>query len=436
MEQTLPQLDKKIAFSTIVQYAGKALQLLFSMINLKLISGFLAENDYGIYAAISEYSLFFSTIANLGIFGNVVRKMADAPKDGKIFFNALVLRMVTLLFFFIGGVLFLFFSGAEKFFIYGTILYLGSLFFDNIKSICDGMLQANYMMGRATAALIAGKAVQFAGVFLLIKALGAGGVLASVGTGWGIVLCFLPFLAGSFLMVLLSFIFINGHIVWSFVLDKKMMLAFLLSSLPFGIINIINNLYFRFLPDYFANMNLDKAGFASFSVSFRIAQVLSLASTFLMFSVLPGFKNALDGGHYKRAKKLYGQIKTIILAGGILLVVAGSIASPYLIQLLSHQKYVINDFWFVLPLMLLLAAVSYGYDLVLITVFAFEKELWFLKREVMALLIGMGFFTLSFYVPDVLTRLFLIIVGAIMAESFMVASGLYEIRKNFQKIID
>jgi O-antigen/teichoic acid export membrane protein len=424
---TLPLLDKKIAFSTIVQYGGKGLQLAFSILNLKLISAFLSTHDYGTYAAIAEFTLFFTTAANLGIFGNVVRRMADAPGDGKIFINAMVLRVATFFAFFAGAIITLAITGADRIFILGSVLYFGSLFFDNVKSVCDGMLQANYMMGRSTLALIMGKVVQFGGVLILVKLLGNNGAI--FGGVYDIALVFLPFLAGSLISVGMTLWFVRSRIKWSNEISKSLMLGFLLSSLPFGIINIINNLYFRFLPDYFANMALTGEQFASFSVSFRIAQVVSLASTFLMFSVLPGFKNALDQGHLEKAKKLYKQIKLIILAGGAALVVFGGAAGPFLIGLLSHQKYIVAEFWFLLPLMFLLAAVSYGYDLVLIILFALEKELWFLKREVMALAAALAVFGLSFLAADPALKLLLIIAGAITGESFMVISGLLKIKK-------
>lgn len=425
--QTLNLLDRKIAFSTLVQYAGKALQLVFSVLNLKLIATFLSTNDYGIYAAVAEYTLFFTTAANLGIFGNVVRKMADDPADGKIFYNAMILRILTFLGFFAAAIVVLIASGAERVFIIGSVLYFGSLFFDNVKSVCDGVLQANYLMGRATLALVAGKVVQFAGIFLLIKALGSKVVL--FGGGYDIALVFLPFLAGSFVTVGLTLWFVKKHIRWSLKIDKKMIQDFLLTSLPFGIINIINNLYFRFLPDYFANKTLTGEQFSSFSVSFRIAQVLSLASTFLMFSVLPGFKRALDEGHTEKAKKLYRQIKKILLGGGILLVGGGALFSNFLIGFLADKKYILPEFGFLLPLMLVLAAISYGYDLVLITLFALEKEIWFLKREAMALTLATAIFFLCLAVADPALKLVLIVSGAITGEAFMVLAGLWKIKK-------
>jgi O-antigen/teichoic acid export membrane protein len=189
----LRTLDRKIAFSTFIQYGGKALQLLMSVVSIKLISGFLTEEGYGFYATMTEFALFLSTMANLGIFGNTVRKMADAPQDVGIFGNMLILRMVTAGLFFILGIFWLMTTGASGAFILGVGLFLGSLFFDYVTVVCDGMLQVNYLMGRATFALVAGKVLNLVFLLLFQSSLG-------VDAEW----VFLGVFLGSLLTMVLS----------------------------------------------------------------------------------------------------------------------------------------------------------------------------------------------------------------------------------------
>ena len=62
-------LEKKIAWSTAVQYFGKILQLGLGVAAIKLITNYLGQEEYGTYAKISETALFFATMGNLGIFG-------------------------------------------------------------------------------------------------------------------------------------------------------------------------------------------------------------------------------------------------------------------------------------------------------------------------------------------------------------------------------
>ncbi len=411
-------LSGKIAFSTLVQLFGKVTQLVIATVTLKLICNYLTQGEYGIYATISEYALFFSVAANLGIFANTVREMSKAPQDGKVFFNVLVLRMVTAGLFFASAIFYLVIKGSDTIFLTGAIIFLGALFFDYVTSVCDGMLQANYLMGRAVIALVAGRIVNLGVIFWIVNYLPQG------ADGGHIPLVFLAVLSGGFVTAALSLIFVYRKIKWSFVLDVNLARNIFIVSLPFGIINIINNLYFRFLPDLFAREILTDEQFATFNISFKIAQVLSLFSTFLMFSVLPGLKQYLVNGDLQKARVLYGKIWKLLLGAGFALVVFGSLLGPFMIELLTHKKYFLPEMWFVLPMMLLLAAISYGYDLVLITLFAFEKEIWFLKREFAALaLAGMIFVSAIYFVYDLYLQIALIIAGAIAGEGFMVIQG-------------
>lgn len=436
---SLNVLGRKIVFSTLVQYAGKVVQLLLASISIKLISNFLSQNGFGGYSAISEYALFFSTAANLGIFGNVVRIMADRPRDGSVFLSALTLRAGTALLFFVTAVVIAMLNGSGTGFVVGTALFCGSLFFDYVTSVCDGMLQANYLMGRATFALIAGKTVNVGVVFLVVNIFGRasfGGALSPLAGGaidvLGMFLIFAAVLLGSFLTAGLSLYFVSRKIQWSWAINRQLILKIFVVSLPFGIINIVNNLYFRFLPDYLSHQFLDDQHFASFSISFRVAQVLSLASTFLMFSALPGLTEYIEQGHLEKARKLYSNIKKILFAGGMMLVVFGSLLGPRAIALLTHEKYNLPEFWFVLPMMMLLAAISYGYDLVLVSLFAAGEDVWFMKREFLALALAGVFFGLSFFVAaDMTTKMALILAGAIVGETTLVLLAGRKIRRLF-----
>jgi len=415
---SLAVLGKKIAFSTVVQYGGKLLQLVIGAIILKLISQYLSQSEYGVYGTIMEYALFFSMLANLGIFANVVRRMADAPRDGKIFLNALVLRIMTAISIFLTAILILLLGQGNDVFVFGSLLFLGALLFDYVTSVCDGMLQANYLMGRTTAALLLGR-----GLYLLL-------IWWSVQMAtFSIPFAFLFNVIAALVTAAVSFYFVARKIDWSWKIDTKLMWSILITGLPFGIISIINSLYFRFLPDYFAHGALSDAEFGTFNISFRIAQVLALFSTFLMFSVLPGLKQFIDEKHWHKVKSLYKVVWKILLTVGALLVVFGGLFGEMVITLLTDKKYFLPEFWFLLPMMLLVAAISYGYDLILITLFALEHDMWFLKREFIALTIAGIVFACSWLVDDIPTKLLLIIAASLVGETTMVILGTRKIKE-------
>lgn len=410
---------KKVAWSTIVQILGKFIQLGLSVFTVKLVTGFLGAEQYGIYGEIAEYALFFSTAANLGIFGNVVRKMSEDPSDGKLFVNALFLRVVSALIFFAMAYIYAFFFIGNEAFLYGLLFFLASLFLDYITMICDGALQANYLMGRAVSAQIAGRIMNLLIVLVLVNFVG---IKESY-------FFFLAPLAASVVTVILSLLFARMRIKFVWKLDKELVKFLFLTSLPFGIINIINNLYFRFLPSLFAAKALEHAVFASFNISMHIASISALLSTFLMFSTLPVLKQSIEEGHKKRALEIFKTMRKILFAAAGAVVIFGSLLSPFLIKTLTGKEFVVPEFFFVLPLLLLLAGVSYIYDLVLITLFALEKDIWFLKNELIALSLSLVFFGASFFIQDTQVKILLIIIAAIAGETAMAALGLIKASK-------
>ncbi|MBI4836404.1 MAG: oligosaccharide flippase family protein [Candidatus Abawacabacteria bacterium] len=409
-------LEKKIAFSTLVQYGGKIVQLVLGIINLRLIARFLSMHEYGVYAAITEYALFFSVAANLGLFAYLVRRISDQPKDGQVFFNALILRVVTALVFFVIAIVSALFVQNEPLFLIGTVLFLSALLADFVTTICDAFLQANYLMGRATFALLLGKIV-YSGALLFLLTNQPVIETASVLMVLGVTIL------SSLVTMWLSLFYVRQKIKWQWQIVWAELWTILKVSLPFGIINIVNALYFRFLPDYFAYILLDKASFSAFSIAFKIAQVASLFSTFLMFSVLPGFRKYIDDQHWQKARKLYRDITRILSGLALFVFIFGSLGATTLISFLADKKYIIEQYWFMFPAMLLLAAISYGYDLVLITLFALGQERWFLKRELIALAIALVILLLATQLTDNIWQLGAIIVAAISAETVIVVLG-------------
>lgn len=417
-----------ILWSTFVQYFGKVLQIAIGIVAVKLVTNTLGIEQYGIYGKISEYALFFSVAANLGIFGNVLRKMSEKPTDGKLFINAIYLRVGTAVLFFLSGLLYALLFTNNPVFLYGALFFMSSLLFDYITSVCDAALQANYLMGRATFALVLGRITNLGVVLLLIH-------LTNIGTFTSTpALFFLAPLGASLITMSLSFFFVRQKMRFNWTLDTKIIKILFLTALPFGIINIINNLYYRFLPSFFAAKALSDAQFGSYNISLHIATTVSLLSTYLMFSTLPAFKRALRDRHFEAAKIMYKRVRQGMLALGLAAVICGSLFAETAISLVSDKSYFLPELWFLLPLMLLLAAVSYFYDLVLITLFALEKDLWFLKREFLALAAGGLVLASSLLPTDPSIKIALVLTGAILGESIMVGLGLFKIRRELDQI--
>lgn len=296
------------------------------------------------------------------------------------------------------------------------------------------MLQANYLMGRATIALTAGRVVNLLVILLLIHLTQAGstapGTTLNIAPSAALFLL-APLAAALFTMILsLLFVRLRIHFIWR--LDGKILKMLFMTALPFGIINILNNLYFRFLPSFFAAKALTDAQYGSYTISLHIATTVSLLSTYLMFSTLPTFKRDLRDKHRRAAKNLYKLILKGLIALSLATVIFGTWLTPFAISLVSDRDFFIPELWFLLPTLLVLASISYFYDLVLITLFALEKDIWFLKREVFVLIIAATVLASSLLPTDPITKIALVLIGAIFGESLIVGLGLRKIQNELK----
>ncbi|MBN2546188.1 MAG: oligosaccharide flippase family protein [Spirochaetes bacterium] len=417
----LETTGKKIAWSTVVQYAGKIIQLAFAVFITKLLTNFFPNTIYGKYAWIIEYCLFFSVAANLGIFANSIRMISDSPDDGKLFFNALIIRILTAAVFFILAVIISVFISDTKLFVFSCAIFVVSLLLDFMTMIFNAYLQANYMMGRATFAAIIGKIIQFSLIYIIIKNL-------SVQPDYSAIpVVMLLTMFGSLITAVVCFFFVSLKLKLVFKLDINLSMKILKTGLPFGIINILNYLYFRFIPIALAQKHLDDAQFSSFDISFRIAFVLSLFSTFLMFSLMPAFKRSLSAKNWRFSYSLFKKTAFVLIAASIILVGLGTWAGPFIITLLTHKSFIMPQFWFIFPMFLILAAVSYFYDLILISLFSTEHDLWLLKCETAAFISACLIFCITYFIEDLQLRIFTVIMGAIAGEIIIVTLGMIKI---------
>lgn len=446
--QQINKVTRKIAWSTLVQYGGRIVQIGLAMLTVKLLANFFSKAQLGDYDMLKEYALFFFTVANFGIFANVVRQMADRPTDSKVFTNALIVRLITAVVVFAIALIGAPFFFEDQILISAVMIFIGSLLFDYITQICDAMLQANYLMGRATFALVLGRIVNFgvltwmmlAEVPCFLQKLGGaqcGGLFDfqfNQASDSALQTIFYAPLIGSLVTMIVTIFFVRQKmkLVWKY--DHQYCLKLFISGFPYGMTNILNNLYFRFLPMFLAAKFLEDGEFSTFQKPYTIAFVLSMFSTFLMFSVMPTFKKNLQQGRWKEAKMLFGKVKKFLLVISLLLVVVMPWFGPLLITILTNKTLINPELWFVFPMFLLLAAISYFYDLILVTLYSMNREWWLLRREFIALAGASLVFVLAFLMPNFQAQVVVVILGAIVGELLMVMMGLKEIKREFVEL--
>ncbi len=419
-------IDSDILWSTLVQLAGKAGQIFIGLFAVKLLTNALGPENYGVYGKISEFSLFFATAANLGLFGNIVRKIAERPQDGKLFANALFLRVGSALLFFGVGALYALLFIKDPIFLAGTLLFMASLVLDYISSICNGVLQVHYRMGRSTLALLLGRLFNLGAISLLIFLSKENPVVLS--------LFFMAPLAGALATAISTYYFTSQVIKAEWRLDYPLIKSLLWTSLPFGIINLSNTLYFRFIPSALLVKILSDKIYGLYDLSLSIATMVSLLSTLFMFSILPKLKEHLVKGEHQASWALYKNAHRYLLIGAVGVVSIGTWLAPLSLSLVSSKEFLDPIYWFILPLLLVLAAVSYFYDLAFLTLFTLEKDGKWMREEFFVLLLASLYFAAVFYSGlELPLKTALILTGAILAEGKMAAWGMQQAKQLLNK---
>jgi O-antigen/teichoic acid export membrane protein len=88
-------LTSRVAYNTIVQFAGKAVTTVIGVITLSLLTRYLGVTGYGEYTIVFAFLGFFAVIADFGLFSITVRDIAQTPdQKEKIFGNVFTLRIV------------------------------------------------------------------------------------------------------------------------------------------------------------------------------------------------------------------------------------------------------------------------------------------------------------------------------------------------------
>jgi O-antigen/teichoic acid export membrane protein len=85
----------RVAYNTIVQFAGKGITSAIGIVTLGLLTRYLGVAGYGEYTTIFAFLGFFAVVADFGLFPIVVRDIARRPEDReRIFGNILTLRIM------------------------------------------------------------------------------------------------------------------------------------------------------------------------------------------------------------------------------------------------------------------------------------------------------------------------------------------------------
>jgi len=319
----------KIASNTLVQIVGRIFVLALSLVSIKLITNYLGPSGTGYYNTVITYLSFFIVIADFGLFTVAVREIAKFPeKRRRILANTFSIRLwssiiVTILAIFIAG-----FTNYPNEIKRGVMIAALFPIFNLTGSIYDVLFQVKLQMQKVVIAEAISKIFAIVGVYLaVIYNLGFYAIIATVS---------LAALINFLTKLLVS----KKELPFKLEHNKEMIIDIIKMSAPFGIVFIVNNIYFKIdtLILFYYKGAVDVGIYA---VAYRVLETTLFAGSYLSSSLKPLLSVSIREDKEK-VRGTLSQAITFLLFMSLAIAVICFTFSKEIILLLSNSEFVIG----------------------------------------------------------------------------------------------
>lgn len=232
----MPTLTQSIAKNAVFQMTGKILSVVLGAAAFGFMARYLGKSGFGEYTTITTFSVFFSTMADMGFYFIAVREISKPGAEAeRLFGNAFTLRLLaTVVFVSLSPIV------AMLFFHYSPMIQLGiviagfSTFFVSINQILVAIFQKHLRTGRVAVAEVVGRVLFLAMIFFLIRwNMGIMAFLWALG---------ISSLVNFLILYVSSRKFLKFRPQFNWAVSKRI----LLESWPIGLVTIMNLFYYRF----------------------------------------------------------------------------------------------------------------------------------------------------------------------------------------------
>ena len=235
-------IARKILENTFVQVLGKLITAAFSIIVLKIITGYLGSAGYGDYTTVYQFLAFFGIAADFGIYTITVKEMSkNEEKIPEILGNVLGLRtllaIITMTFAVL--VVFLIPKYSDTVIPIGVLIATLATIFTLLNGTVSSVLQVHLKMQYATIGLVLGKIVSVSYMAIVAYILFTQDLTSGFNhLLWAGVL-------GNAVMFAITSHYVRrfSKIVYRF--DFSFWKKILITSLPYGVALVLNTIYFR-----------------------------------------------------------------------------------------------------------------------------------------------------------------------------------------------
>lgn len=321
-------LNKKAVFiNTASQALVRLVTLFFTLISIKLLTGYLGPGGVGEYNTITTYINFFIVIADLGLFSVSVREIAKNPeKERSILSNVLLIRLISVLIASVVASVIVFLTKYSSDIKLGTLIATGFLIFNLLGSVYDSVLQYRLKMQFSALAEFLSKFVAIIALYLVI--IYHGNFLWIIST---------VSLSG-FLMFLFKWLFAKKYSKFRISYNRSISKWLYSMAWPLGLVFIVNNLFFKLdTLMLFAIKGATAVGI--YSVSYKVLEVTAGFGSYFASALKPTFSSNIAKNSTHISSIVTKSINVMVFVSFPITII--SVLFPReIILLLSNQDFV------------------------------------------------------------------------------------------------
>jgi O-antigen/teichoic acid export membrane protein len=307
----MEDIGRKIAHNTLIQLVSKGVTVVTSLAIVSLLTRYLGQSGYGMYATALNYGNVAMVFVDLGFFLIVLREISGKPElKGSLVSNAFTIKLVLGVLVFAASYFLTFLLPYDATLRHAILVASLSFFVMSLSQIVITVLQADLEMHKSAIADVAGRLVNL------------GLVILAISYRLGISEVLLTSFVGNLVLLSVNWYWVTRKIRLSLAFDFAVWKKLLHEALPMGIVLVLSTIYFRIDTLMLSTMkSLAEVGI--YQAPYKVLEVILSFPTIFMSSVFPILvgKMALDLSGmrplFRQAFDVLG-VMSLPLIGGIM----------------------------------------------------------------------------------------------------------------------
>jgi len=324
--------SRRVLRNTAVQFIGKIITTVISLVVIGLISRELGVNRYGDYGTILTYTQFYAVFTDLGINLYLIKRLStpgvDEPQEAsralgfRLVLNILILGLAWVI------SLFMPYSPVVH---QGISLGLLAIFAQSLNSLFVSVLQAKLEMVYAVTSEVVGRLVMLGVTLFALRAdLGVHGMIAAVA-------------AGGIANLLLTAIFTERFLAVRFAWDPRAWSETMRHSFGITLITILAYLYFKVDSLLLSVLPLPHGAqhdtvMGIYNLAYKVLDILILIPSIFLGNVFPVINSliALEDGRVREViQKTFDALSLLAMP----LTVAVFLLAPQIISFVGGSGF-------------------------------------------------------------------------------------------------